>query len=52
MRIIRAVITVPIAEELAFRTYLARRVQDRQFWNGPLARFLWLTCSSPASGLR
>lgn len=30
-RVAAAVITVPIAEELAFRGYLARRVMDREF---------------------
>jgi CAAX prenyl protease-like protein len=31
VRVVAAVVTVPIAEELAFRGYLARRLMDREF---------------------
>ena len=31
VRVVAAVVTVPIAEELAFRGYLARRLMNREF---------------------
>lgn len=40
-RAVGAVITVPIAEELAFRSYLLRRVQKAEFWEVSLRRFSW-----------
>jgi exosortase E/protease (VPEID-CTERM system) len=38
VRVSAAVITVPIAEELAFRGYLARRIMGREFDEIPLSR--------------
>ncbi len=40
-RIIGSVITVPIAEELAFRGYLTRRLIATDFQRVPLGRFTW-----------
>ena len=37
-----AVVTVPIAEELAFRGYLHRRLIDVDFDHVSLRRFTWL----------
>jgi exosortase E/protease (VPEID-CTERM system) len=42
-RIIGSVVTVPIAEELAFRGYLTRKLVDRDFQAVPLGRFTWLS---------
>ena len=46
-------ITVPIAEELAFRGYLARRIVDRNFDNVSFSSITWLSIvlSSAAFGL-
>lgn len=41
-RILAAVLTVPIAEELAFRAYLIRRVISADFEALPLRAFTWL----------
>jgi exosortase E/protease (VPEID-CTERM system) len=53
IRIAAAVITVPIAEELAFRGYLARRIIDRNFDNVSFSSITWLSIviSSAAFGL-
>jgi CAAX prenyl protease-like protein len=37
-RVAAAVVTVPVAEELAFRGYLARRILSRDFSEVPFAR--------------
>lgn len=42
VRVIGAVVTVPIAEELAFRGYLHRRLIDADFERVPMARFTWV----------
>lgn len=42
LRVIGAVVTVPLAEELAFRGYLGRRLVARGFEQVPLERFSWL----------
>jgi len=41
LRALAAVVTVPIAEELAFRGYLIRRVMSSDFENLPPAAFSW-----------
>lgn len=41
-RIVGAVVTVPLAEELAFRGCLLRRLTARDFEAVPLTRFTWL----------
>jgi exosortase E/protease (VPEID-CTERM system) len=41
-RLFGAVVTVPLAEELAFRGYLARRLIARDFERVPLERLSWL----------
>lgn len=41
-RCLSAIVTVPIAEELAFRGFLIRRVISPDFENLPLQRFTWL----------
>src|SRR5262249_46420029 len=41
-RLVGAVATVPLAEELAFRGYLARRLVARDFERVPLERLSWL----------
>src|SRR5262249_13666118 len=41
-RLIGAVVTAPLAEELAFRGYLARRLVARDFEQVPLERLSWL----------
>jgi CAAX prenyl protease-like protein len=53
IRALAAVITVPIAEELAFRGYLYRRVIAEEFQSVPLTRFAWpgLIVSSILFGL-
>ncbi len=53
IRVAAAVITVPIAEELAFRGYLARRVVSREFDSVPFSAVTTLSIglSSAAFGL-
>jgi CAAX prenyl protease-like protein len=41
-RVLAAVITVPLAEELAFRGYLLRRFISADFQTVSLQRFTWL----------
>lgn len=41
-RLLAAVVTVPIAEELAFRGYLMRRVADADFESVDWRKFAWL----------
>jgi exosortase E/protease (VPEID-CTERM system) len=52
MRVLGAVVTVPVVEELAFRAYLLRRFVAADFEAVPLTRFTWfsLTASSLAFG--
>jgi CAAX prenyl protease-like protein len=52
-RVLAAVVTVPIAEELAFRGFLLRRLATPQFETLPMTAFTWLglTVSSLAFGL-
>jgi exosortase E/protease (VPEID-CTERM system) len=40
-RLLGAVVTAPLAEELAFRGYLIRRLQARHFERVPLGQFRW-----------
>jgi exosortase E/protease (VPEID-CTERM system) len=40
-RVLGSVVTVPLAEELAFRGYLPRRLQAADFETVPLGRFTW-----------
>jgi exosortase E/protease (VPEID-CTERM system) len=42
-RVLGAVVTVPIAEELAFRGYLLRRLQSSRIQDIPVARFTWFS---------
>ena len=42
-RVAGAVITVPLAEELAFRAYLLRKLIARDYENVPLNRFTWFS---------
>lgn len=42
-RVVGATITVPLAEELAFRGYLLRRLQSADWSELPPARFSWLS---------
>ena len=42
-RVIGSVITVPIAEELAFRGYLLRKLVDSDFENVSFGQFTWLS---------
>ena len=42
-RVLGSVITVPIAEELAFRGYLIRKLVASDFENVPAGRFTWLS---------
>jgi CAAX prenyl protease-like protein len=42
-RVAGSVITVPLAEELAFRGYLIRKLIARDFEHIPLNRFTWLS---------
>ena len=53
LRITSAVLTVPIAEELAFRAFLIRRLTSADFDTLPLTHFTWpaLLVSSLAFGL-
>ena len=52
-RVAAAVVTVPIAEELAFRGYLARRLVNREFGSVPFSAVTLLSIglSSVAFGL-
>ena len=38
-----SVVTVPLAEELAFRGYLTRRLMATEFQEIPLGRFTWFS---------
>jgi CAAX prenyl protease-like protein len=42
-RVFGSVITVPLAEELAFRGYLIRKLISKDFENVPLGQFTWLS---------
>jgi CAAX prenyl protease-like protein len=42
-RVLGSVLTVPLAEELAFRGYLTRRLIRADFQEVPLGRFTWLS---------
>jgi exosortase E/protease (VPEID-CTERM system) len=42
-RIVGGVVTVPVAEELAFRGYLTRRLISRNFEQLPAGQFTWLS---------
>jgi exosortase E/protease (VPEID-CTERM system) len=42
-RVLGSVVTVPLAEELAFRGYLTRRLQARDFCLVPAGRFTWFS---------
>ncbi|HEV8059351.1 MAG TPA: exosortase E/protease, VPEID-CTERM system [Gemmataceae bacterium] len=42
-RVVGAAVTVPIAEELAFRGYLCRRLIGREFQEVPLGAFTWFS---------
>ncbi len=52
-RVLAAVVTVPVAEELAFRGFLLRRLVTPQFETLPMTAFTWLglAASSLAFGL-
>jgi exosortase E/protease (VPEID-CTERM system) len=52
-RVVGSVVTVPLAEELAFRGYLTRRLIAADFQTMPLGRFSWLSflLSSVAFGV-
>lgn len=52
-RVLGSVITVPLAEELAFRGYLMRKLIAKDFENVPLGQFSWLsfTLTSALFGL-
>jgi exosortase E/protease (VPEID-CTERM system) len=43
LRVVGSVVTVPIAEELAFRGFLTRRLIASEFQELPLGRFTWLS---------
>src|SRR5262249_15795068 len=43
VRVLGYVIAVPLAEELAFRGYLTRRLQAASFTDVPLGRFTWFS---------
>jgi CAAX prenyl protease-like protein len=43
-RVIGSVVTVPLAEELAFRGYLTRRLIASDFESVPLGRYTWTSC--------
>ena len=47
-RVVGSVVTVPLAEELAFRGYLPRRLQAADFETVPLGRFSWLSFLLPS----
>ena len=42
-RVLAATVTVPIAEELAFRGFLLRRLISQDFESGPATRFTWFS---------
>ena len=42
-RVLGSVITVPLAEELAFRGYLIRKLIAKDFENVPLGQFTWFS---------
>jgi CAAX prenyl protease-like protein len=42
-RVLGSVIVVPLAEELAFRGYLLRKLIARDFENVPLDQFTWVS---------
>jgi len=42
-RVLGSVITVPLAEELAFRGYLIRKLISKDFENVPLGQFTWFS---------
>jgi len=42
-RVVGSVVIVPLAEELAFRGYLTRRLQTDDFESVPLGRFTWFS---------
>jgi CAAX prenyl protease-like protein len=42
-RIVGSVVTVPLAEELAFRAYLTRRLISADFEEVPIGQFSWLS---------
>ena len=42
-RVVGSVVTVPLAEELAFRGYLTRRLIASEFQTVPLGRFTWFS---------
>ena len=42
-RVVGSVVTVPLAEELAFRGYLTRRLIAAEFQDVPLGRFTWFS---------
>jgi exosortase E/protease (VPEID-CTERM system) len=52
-RVLGSVVIIPLAEELAFRGYLPRRLQSADFTQVPLGRFTWtsLVLSSLLFGL-
>ena len=53
VRVIGSVVVVPIAEELAFRGYLTRRLIAADYWTLPIGAFSWpsLVISSGLFGL-
>ena len=40
-RVVGSVLTVPLAEELAFRGYLTRRLIKAEYWSLPVGIFTW-----------
>ena len=42
-RVLAATVTVPLAEELAFRAFLLRRLISQDFESVPLTRFTWVS---------
>jgi exosortase E/protease (VPEID-CTERM system) len=42
-RVVGSVVTVPIAEELAFRGYLSRRLIAAEFQDVPMGKFTWFS---------
>jgi exosortase E/protease (VPEID-CTERM system) len=47
-RVIGSVVVVPVAEELAFRGYLTRRLISANFQDEPLGRFTWFSFVAPS----
>ncbi len=43
VRVLGSVVVIPLAEELAFRGYLTRRLQAADFQEVPLGRFSWFS---------